>query len=241
MKSSLTRGLGSSVVSWSLSFSEPIVVSDGSELATLRDAHDHLNKFSPPAQDAQEWKAAAKYLIEAAERGGAVAFARISVLRVIDQQINRVPMSELVAATLREVQQLTDQADPLVSDREASLSLPGVMEVLISIVSTPAKPVELSDPTSMRRERDPVVTMKAADERRLIVSETLKSAIVEAVQKAEPAFVDVIVQRISPKSRFDTNWAIKGVKFGKADREKANRAVTTVVERMQREFRLSDD
>jgi hypothetical protein len=31
------------------------------------------------------------------------------------------------------------------------------------------------------------------------------------------------------------------VKFGRADREKANQAVTTVVERMQREFRLSDD
>jgi hypothetical protein len=51
----------------------------------------------------------------------------------------------------------------------------------------------------------------------------------------------VIVQRITPKSRFDTNWALRGVKFGKANREKADKAITTVVERMQREFRLSDD
>jgi len=63
-------------VSWSLSFSEPIVVSDGSELATLRDAYDHLNKFPKSERDAEEWKAAAK-------RG--VAFARIGVLRAIEQ------------------------------------------------------------------------------------------------------------------------------------------------------------
>jgi hypothetical protein len=51
----------------------------------------------------------------------------------------------------------------------------------------------------------------------------------------------VIVQRITPKSRFDAKWALRGVKFGRADREKAHKAVTTAVERMQREFRLSDD
>jgi hypothetical protein len=229
---------GSSLLSWSLLFSEPIVLRDGSELATLRDAYDHLNKIPESERDGQEWKAAANYLIEAAERGGAVAFARIGMLRAIEQPANCAPISDLVALTLREVQQL--RTDQLLSDRAVSPSLPEVMDVLVAIVSSPAKPVELSDPTSLRREREPLVSMKATDVR-LIASETLQSAIVDAVRKAEPAFVDVIVERISPKSRFDTNWALKGVKFGKADREKANRAVTTVVERMQREFRLSED
>jgi hypothetical protein len=219
-------------VSWSLPFSEPIVLPDGSELATLRDAYDHLNNFPKSEQDAEEWKAAAHCLIEAAEHRGAVAFARIGMLRAMRQQANRAPTLELVDLTMREVQQLkTDHIDPISWDREASPSLPGV-------------PVKLSDPTSMQREREPVVSIKSTDDRSLIASETLQSAITEAVQKAEPAcetFVGVVVQRITPKSRFDANWALKGVKFGRADREKANQAVTTVVERMQREFRLSDD
>ena len=87
----------------------------------------------------------------------------------------------------------------------------------------------------MQREREPVVSIKSTDDRSLIASETLQSAITEAVQKAEPTcetFVGVVVQHITPKSRFDANWALKGVKFGRADREKANQAVTTVVERM---------
>jgi hypothetical protein len=229
-------------VSWSLPFSEPIVLPDGSELATLQHAYDHLNKFPKSEQDTEEWKAAADCLIAAAEHGGAVAFARIGTLRAMRRQADRALMGELVDRTMREVKQLrTDQVDPLSRNRETSPSLPGVMEVIVAIVSSPPVPVELSDPTSMRREREPEVSVKSTDDKSLILSETLQSAITKAVQKAEPAFVDVIVQRITPKSRFDTNWALRGVKFGKADREKANKAVMTVVERMQREFRLSDD
>ena len=233
-------------MSWSLPFSEPIVLPDGSELATLRDADDHLNKFPKSDQGAEEWKAAAHCLIEAAEHAGSVAFARIGMLRAMKQQADRAPTSlELVDLTMREVQQLkTDHVDPISRDREASLSLPGVMEVIVAIVSSPALSVKLSDPTSMQREREPVASIKPTDDRSLIASETLQSAITKAVKKAEPAcetFVGVIVQRTTPKSRFDANWALRGVKFGRADREKANKAVTTVVERMQREFRLSDD
>jgi len=216
---------------------------DGSELATLRDAYDHLNNFPKSEQDAEEWKAAAHCLIEAAEHAGSVAFARIGILRAMKQQADRDPTVELVDLTMREVQQLkTDHIDPISWDREASPSLPGVMETIVAIVSSPAVPVELSNPTSMGRGRESLWSLiKPTDDRRLIASETLQSAITKGVQKAEPAFVDVIIQRITPKSRFDTNWALRGVKFGRADREKANQAVTTVVERMQREFRLSDD
>ena len=232
-------------MSWSLPFSEPIVLPDGSELATLRDADDHLNKFPKSDQGAEEWKAAAHCLIEAAEHGGAVAFARIAMLRAMKLQADRAPTLELVDLTMREVQQLkTDHVDPISRDREASLSLPGVMEVIVAIVSSPALPVKLSDPTSMQREREPVASIKPTDDRSLIASETLQSAITKAVKKAEPGcetFVGVIVERITPKSRLDANWALRGVRFGRADRDKANKAVTTVVERMQREVSLSDD
>jgi hypothetical protein len=228
-----------------LPFSEPIVLADGSELATLRDADDHLSKFPKSDQDAEEWKAAAHLLIEAAEHGGAVAFARIAMLRAMKLQADRGPTLELVDLTMREVQQLkTDHVDSISRDREASLSLPGVMGVVAAIVSSPPLPVELSDTTSIQRQREPLASIKPQDDRSLIASETLQSAITNAVKKAEPGcetFVGVIVERITPKSRFDANWALRGVKFGRADREKANKAVTTVIERMQREFRLSDD
>jgi hypothetical protein len=227
-------------VSWSLPFSEPIVLPNGSVLATLRDAYDHLNTFPRSDQDTEEWKAAAHCLVEAAEHGGAIAFARIGTLRAMRRQADRNPMLELIHLTMREVQQLkTDHTDPISRDREGLPSSPEVMKVIVAIVSSPAVPVELSDPTSMRRER--AGSIKSADDKSLIASDTLQLAITKAVQKAEPAFVDVIVQRITPKSHFDTNWALRGVKFGKADREKANRAVTTVVEHMQHEFRLPDD
>jgi hypothetical protein len=72
---------------------------------------------------------------------------------------------------------------------------------------------------------------------------SLESAITEAV-KAEPdceAFVGVVVMPEQPKSRSDANWSIKGVKFGRADRDKSSQVLASIVERMQREFRLSED
>ena len=43
------------------------------------------------------------------------------------------------------------------------------------------------------------------------------------------------------KSRTDPNWAVRGVRFGKADRDKSGKVLATVVEQMQREFSLTDD
>jgi hypothetical protein len=82
------------------------------------------------------------------------------------------------------------------------------------------------------------------DDRVSVSPAHLESAITEAVKKAEPgcqAFVGVIVKRETPKSRFDSNWAIRGVKFGSADREKSSKALARTVQCMQREYRLSVD
>ena len=68
--------------------------------------------------------------------------------------------------------------------------------------------------------------------------------ISEAAKKSSPGCEDfggVIVRHETPKSHLDPNWAIRGVKFGKADRKGANEALASVVERMQREFLLSDE
>jgi hypothetical protein len=51
----------------------------------------------------------------------------------------------------------------------------------------------------------------------------------------------VIVGHETPTSPLDPNWAIRGVKFGKADRKMVDEALGSVVEHMQREYRLGED
>jgi hypothetical protein len=55
------------------------------------------------------------------------------------------------------------------------------------------------------------------------------------------AFVGVIVERLRGKSSLEANWSIKGIKFGRTDRDKAGPMVDEVVEWMQRLYNLSDD
>jgi hypothetical protein len=85
--------------------------------------------------------------------------------------------------------------------------------------------------------------LRKSDKRSAVSRKRLESAVTEAVKSVPDcaAFVGVIIQRIEPKSRNDTNWAIKGVRFGKADRDNLGRVLADVVERMQREFSLTDD
>jgi hypothetical protein len=81
------------------------------------------------------------------------------------------------------------------------------------------------------------------DKRSAVSRKRLESTVTEAVKSALDceAFVGVIIQRIEPKSRTDPNWAVRGVRFGKADRDKSGKVLATVVEQMQREFSLTDD
>ena len=75
-----------------------------------------------------------------------------------------------------------------------------------------------------------------------ITREVLELAIAAAVKQSDPqceAFVGILVEYTVQKSRADANWAVKGIQFGKADRDKCAAAVATVVERMQLEFELS--
>jgi hypothetical protein len=84
---------------------------------------------------------------------------------------------------------------------------------------------------------------KAGDDRQSISRQELQSAITDAVKIAEPEcrdFVGVIIDREPPRSGLDANWTIKGVKFGKSDREKSTQAVAIIVSRLQREFKLAD-
>jgi hypothetical protein len=50
----------------------------------------------------------------------------------------------------------------------------------------------------------------------------------------------VIVYYRAPKINLDPNWAVRGVKFGKADRKMVDEVLNSVVEQLQQEFRLID-
>ena len=96
-------------------------------------------------------------------------------------------------------------------------------------------------------ERGPVASFQkkwwSKDPRLSIAPKELEITIAEAVRKTAPGcndFIGVIVDRKKPKARFDPNWEIRGVKFGKADKKMVGEALATVVEQLQREFRLAD-
>jgi hypothetical protein len=76
-----------------------------------------------------------------------------------------------------------------------------------------------------------------------IKSVALEVAIATAVKRSNPScqgFIGVFVERSAPKSRDEANWAIKGIKFGKAARENCNAALSVIVDRLKREFEISD-
>jgi hypothetical protein len=79
--------------------------------------------------------------------------------------------------------------------------------------------------------------------REQIKCETLEVAIATAVKRSDPrceSFIGVFIERRAPTSGDDTNWAVRGIKFGKAERENCNTALSVIVERLKREFEISD-
>jgi hypothetical protein len=84
---------------------------------------------------------------------------------------------------------------------------------------------------------------KKGPSRNPITREQLQSAITDAVRKSDPdcePFVGVVIARAAQLG-VASNWTIRGVKFGKADREKSNQALKSIVERMQLEFVISEE
>lgn len=88
----------------------------------------------------------------------------------------------------------------------------------------------------------PFKKLSKSDKRITASRKQLESAVTEVVKSAADceAFVGVIIERIEPKSRTKPNWAIRGVRFGKTDRDKSGKVLANVVERMQLEFSLID-
>ena len=80
--------------------------------------------------------------------------------------------------------------------------------------------------------------------RKRVSRETLELAITAAVKESDPQcgpFVGVLIEHHAPRSREDTNWLIKGIRFGQADRGKCSAALAVVVDKMQGAFELRQD
>jgi hypothetical protein len=74
---------------WSTAFDDPIPLPNGRQLVTLKDAGAYITKLSKAEHAVPEWQAAMEALILVAETGGPTMFARIGVMRALNQQVVR--------------------------------------------------------------------------------------------------------------------------------------------------------
>ncbi|NOJ43717.1 hypothetical protein [Bradyrhizobium australiense] len=163
---------------------------------------------------------------------------------------------EIIDQVMLEAQQFTQRPTEVSSQGSASKQ-PVPIEPAFEIICRPAQPIGIADavksPSWFRgsvQSCAPVVDVtdamlkKTRSDQVRITAPKLELAIAEAAKRAGPScaeFVGVVVQHVKPKSPFDPNWTLRGVKFGRSDRTAVNKALKTILERMQREFRLSDE
>jgi hypothetical protein len=95
----------------------------------------------------------------------------------------------------------------------------------------------------LRKRVDVMLDTKSSESGRAsILRDDLQAAIVAGVRGTDPAcepFIGVVIERIDSAVASKANWTIKGVKYGKADRTKADSVLATIVERMQKEYDLA--
>jgi hypothetical protein len=72
-------------LSWNQQFFDPIELPGGRKLVTLRDAALCITNLPKAEHDAEEWQAAMAALLLVAEHDGPTMFARIGVMRALNQ------------------------------------------------------------------------------------------------------------------------------------------------------------
>jgi CspA family cold shock protein len=86
-------------------------------------------------------------------------------------------------------------------------------------------------------------TEQSKKKRTWIARTALESALAETVRGSDSrceGLIEIMVERIAPAPRDGANWAVKGVKYGKAEREPCSAAISKFVEESQSEFEVSD-
>lgn len=79
--------------------------------------------------------------------------------------------------------------------------------------------------------------------RQSITRAALELTIAEVARSSSPecsALVGIIIERVVPESPGGANWALKGVKYGRAERDPCSAALLGCIEEGQRNFEVSD-
>ena len=72
---------------WFKRFVDPIILPDGRELLTLRDAAEYIAALPKAEHDAADWQLAMETLLSVAERGALEMLARIAVTKALYRRI----------------------------------------------------------------------------------------------------------------------------------------------------------
>ena len=72
-------------MAWSKRFYDPIILPDGRELLTLRDAAEYITALPKAEHDAADWQVAIETLLLVAERDGPEMLARIAVMKALNR------------------------------------------------------------------------------------------------------------------------------------------------------------
>jgi hypothetical protein len=77
-------------LSCSTSFDDPIPLPRGRQIVALKDAANYIQKLKKAERDLPDWQIAVHVLIEAAEGRDSLMHARISVMRSLNRNVERV-------------------------------------------------------------------------------------------------------------------------------------------------------
>ena len=78
-------------MAWFKRFVDPIVLPDGRELLTLRDAAEYITALPKAEHEAADWQVAMQTLILVAERDGPEMLARIAVMKALNRHAPKAP------------------------------------------------------------------------------------------------------------------------------------------------------
>ncbi|WP_398482516.1 hypothetical protein [Tardiphaga sp.] len=73
--------------SWDQRLPEPISVAGQKPLVTLRDAATYITTLPKSEQDEIRWQTAVHVLIQAADNGGPIEFARIGMMQALNPRV----------------------------------------------------------------------------------------------------------------------------------------------------------
>ena len=88
-------------MAWFKRFVDPIVLPDGRELLTLRDAAEYITALPKAEHGAADWRVAMETLLLAAERDGPEMLAGIAVMKALNwNDVKATPAAERKSATV---------------------------------------------------------------------------------------------------------------------------------------------